>query len=496
MALIVCYRMQPRSLVQFSFLTLLLLNLLGSLPSTIEGFYVSAPLASTAVVDRQQHDRHHRNCMLLPSSSSLQASNLDPDSDCNRPEQPLVSTTASTSPQSSRRGFISATSIAATTAAVTAATKLPGGAALAVDVTPTLPLSSTIAISSSSSINLPSIGLGAWAWGDSLFWGYDPKNDDELRQVYDYATSSRRSTTASTSTSGKGTEPGVLFDTAELYGLGVSEKLLGKFSSNGGGDDNNNVILATKFAALPFRTKASDVVKACKASVQRLGGKPIDLYQIHFPNAWSNEVYWDGLAQCYEKGLVKAVGVSNYGKDALRACHAVLKERGVPLSTNQIQLSLLYNHPLHNGLLETCDELGVKVLAYSPLALGFLTGKYTSLDNLPKGPRRKVGEKLLASDDYHNLMEVMQTISKKHGENATLSQVALNWAMAKGTIPIPGARTVRQVDQNYGALEWTLTKDEERVLDEASLKVMAFTQPDDEPFPKEDVFTKLHMFDS
>jgi len=461
------------SLVLLNFITLL---------SLTECFSVSKPLANTVI-------RHIScNCVHLPSSS-LRTSNSDDCESGSNPEPPSVS--ASPTPQassSSRREFISTTSAAASiaaTAAVTTTTKsglatglhLPGGAALAADI-PTVPTAIP------SSINLPPIGLGAWAWGDSLFWGYDPKNDDELRQVYDYATSRKGST-----------EPGVLFDTAEVYGFGVSEKLLGKFSGGAAGGDDN-VILATKFAAIPTRTKASDVVKACEASVQRLGGRTIDLYQIHFPNAWSNEAYWDGLAQCYERGLVKAVGVSNYGKDAVRACHAALKERGVPLATNQIQLSLLYNHPLENGLLKTCDELGVKVLAYSPLALGFLTGKYTSLENLPKGPRKKVGQKLLASDDYQNLMEVMRTVAKNHGDGATLSQVALNWTRAKGTIPIPGARTVRQVEQNYGALEWTLTKDEERLLDEASAKVTAFTKPDDVPFVKEDVFTKLHMFDS
>jgi pyridoxine 4-dehydrogenase len=119
--------------------------------------------------------------------------------------------------------------------------------------------------------------------------------------------------------------------------------------------------VATKFAALPFRTKASDVVKACEKSVARLGtGRPIDLYQIHFPNAWSNAEYWDGLAMAYEKGLVKAVGVSNYGIDAVRACHDALAKRGIPLASNQIQLSLLYTHPIDNGLLKACDDLGVK----------------------------------------------------------------------------------------------------------------------------------------
>ena len=334
---------------------------------------------------------------------------------------------------------------------------------------------------SNQKLVLPEIGLGAWAWGDSIFWGYNPKQDDELHKVFDYAVQKASSSSSA-----------VLFDTAELYGLGRSESLLGDFRK---GTSSSNVIMASKFAALPFRTKAKDVVKACEASMKRLGGQPIDLYQIHFPNAWSNAEYWDGLAQAYEKGYVKAVGVSNYGSDALRACHSFLAERNIPLTSNQIQLSLLYRHPINNGLLDTCKELNVDVLAYSPLALGFLTGKYDSLDNLPSGPRNALGKQLVADDNFRNLITYMKEIAAKH-EGGTVSQVALNWTRAKSTIPIPGARTLRQVQQNYGALDWTLTPEEIQQLDNASSQITSFVQPDKSPFPKEDINTGLKMFDS
>jgi pyridoxine 4-dehydrogenase len=338
------------------------------------------------------------------------------------------------------------------------------------------------------------MGLGAWAWGDSIFWGYNPKEDDDLHQVFDYALSKNLA----------------FFDTAELYGLGRSETLIGNFREEAG-DNGNKVQVATKFAALPFRTKSEDVVKACKNSLKRLNPKggdnisskmnrpirPIDLYQIHFPNAWANEEYWDGLAKCYEQGLVKAVGVSNYGTDAIRAVHGKLSERGIPLATNQIQLSLLYRFPIDNGLLETCNELGVKVLSYSPLALGFLTGKYDR-NNVPNGPRQKIAKTLFEGDagkSFDSMINVMKGISANHG-NGPLSQVALNWARAKGTIPIPGARNLRQAKQNFGALDWDLTKEEIHLLDEASGRVPAYITPDKSPFPKEDINTKLKMFDS
>ena len=171
---------------------------------------------------------------------------------------------------------------------------------------------------------LPPIGIGAWAWGDSLFWGYDKKNDDQLQELFDYYAAT----------------PNALFDTAELYGLGRSETLLGEFERASG----NHVSIASKFAALPWKTKREDVVKACKASLKRMGRDSMELYQIHFPNAWANEAYWDGLGDCYELGLVKAVGVSNYGADAVSAVSARLGARGVPLLSNQIQYSLLCAH--------------------------------------------------------------------------------------------------------------------------------------------------------
>ena len=284
----------------------------------------------------------------------------------------------------------------------------------------------------------------------------------------------------------------VLFDTAEIYGFGRSETLLGEYSKS---VPEGDAIIATKFAALPFRTKAENVVKACEGSVKRLGGKPIDLYQIHFPNAFSNEAYWDGMAQAYEKGLIKAVGVSNYGVDATRACHAALAKRGIPLSTNQIQYSLLYRYPESNGLLECCKDLGVDVLSYSPLALGLLTGKYNK-DNVNdiQGPRKQLFSKSVGTPEFENLINSMKQVAESH-PNANLPQVAINWCIAKGTIPIPGARTLKQVQSNYGSLEWKMSPEEVKYLDKASAGV-PFIEPSANPFPQYDKDTGLKMYDS
>jgi pyridoxine 4-dehydrogenase len=226
--------------------------------------------------------------------------------------------------------------------------------------------------------------------------------------------------------------------------------------------------------------------------------RPIDLYQIHFPNAYANEAYWDGMAMAYERGLIRAVGVSNYGVDATRACHAALARRGVPLSTNQIQYSLLYRYPEQdNGLIRCCKDLGMDVLSYSPLALGLLSGKYGP-DNVGtiNGPRRKLFEKSVADPKFARIVGAMREVADGHSDvNAQIPQVAINWCIAKGTIPIPGARNLRQVQSNYGSLDWKMSEAEVKFLDEAS-QGFSYVEPGANPFPRVDKDTGLKMFDS
>lgn len=311
-------------------------------------------------------------------------------------------------------------------------------------------------------LQVPNFGVGAWAWGDRLFWGYNEKQDQELREGFDACI--------------KG---GVkLFDTAEIYGPGRSEELLGTFLRESGAKD---VQVATKFAAFPWKLDRQDVVKACKGSLERLGMDSIDIYQIHFPSVWKNEVFWDGLGDCYEQGLVKAVGVSNYGSSAVRAISKTLGERGIPLTSNQIQYSLLYRYPELNGMKETCDELGVKILAYSPLALGALTGKWTP-STPPSGPRAAISDKLQKDAAWPGLLDAMKDVAQQHGPETTLSQVAIAWCIAKGTTPIPGVRNVRQAQDNIRATQLKLSANEVQALDSAAAKVSGFLSPEASPF--------------
>jgi pyridoxine 4-dehydrogenase len=300
------------------------------------------------------------------------------------------------------------------------------------------------------------MGCGTWAWGNRLLWGYDESMDDQLQAVFNLCVSN-----------------GVtLFDTGDSYGTGRlngrSELLLGKFSREYLGSGQENICIATKLAAYPWRLTRQSMVSACKSSAKRLG-RNVDLVQMHWSTAnyapWQEEVLLKGLADLYEQGLVKGVGLSNYGPKRLKWVQKKFSDRGVPIATLQVQYSLLSTYPVTQlGLKDVCDELGIKLIAYSPLALGLLTGKYAEKRLLPKGIRGLLFRQLLPG--IQPLLACLQEVAKTR--NKTPSQVAINWCICKGTIPIPGAKTVEQATENIGALGWQLTPNEIEELDQAA----------------------------
>lgn len=300
---------------------------------------------------------------------------------------------------------------------------------------------------------LPSMGCGTWAWGNQLLWGYDESMDDQLQAVFNLCVSN-----------------GVtLFDTGDSYGTGRlngrSELLLGQFSRDYVGSGKENICIATKLAAYPWRWTRQSMVRACKSSAQRLG-RNVDLVQMHWSTAnyapWQEEGLLDGLADVYEQGLVKGVGLSNYGPKRLKQVQKKFAERGVPITTLQVQYSLLSTYPVTQlKLKDLCDELGIKLIAYSPLALGLLTGKYSEQGPLPKGIRGLLFKQILPG--MRSLLACLQEVAQSR--NKTISQVAINWCICKGTIPIPGAKSVEQARENIGALGWQLDASEVVDLD-------------------------------
>ncbi len=311
----------------------------------------------------------------------------------------------------------------------------------------------------SQKLSLPIMGCGTWAWGNRLLWGYDESMDDQLQAVFNHCVSN-----------------GVtLFDTGDSYGTGRlngrSEQLLGRFSREYSGSNQETICIATKLAAYPWRLTRQSMVSACKSSAQRLG-RNVDLVQMHWSTAnyfpLQERVLLDGLADLYEQGLVKGVGLSNYGPKRLKYVHKKFAERSVPIATLQVQYSLLSTYPVTQlGLKDVCDELGIKLIAYSPLALGLLTGKYSEKGPFPNGIRGLLFRQLLPG--IRPLLGCLREVAQSR--NKTMSQVALNWCICKGTIPIPGAKSVEQAKENIAALGWQLDSNEIAQLDRAAATV-------------------------
>lgn len=265
------------------------------------------------------------------------------------------------------------------------------------------------------------------------------------------------------------------FDTAEVYGSPSwvggddSESLLGRaIKDRERRSGPATAVVATKFAAYPWRFSRKNVVAALRDSLSRLGRPSIDLYQLHWPGLWGNEGFIDGLGDAVEQGLVKAVGVSNYNEKRLRAAHDQLSKRGIPLASNQVHYSLIYRFPEENNVKKTCEELGITLIAYSPLGQGVLSGKY-SASNLPSGPRGRTYNADFLTQAAP-LLNKMREIGNQYGKTPT--QVALNWLLLQGNVvPIPGAKSASQAQEFAGALGWSLSEDEERELHHLASKV-------------------------
>lgn len=302
-------------------------------------------------------------------------------------------------------------------------------------------------------LSLPAMGCGTWAWGNRLLWGYEPTMDQDLQQVFNFCVS----------------QGITLFDTGDSYGTGRlsgrSESLLGQFSQAYQGHHQQEIILATKLAPYPWRLTSGAMERACVASSKRLQ-RPVDLVQMHWSTAnyapWQEKRLLRGLANLYETGQVKGMGLSNYGGKRLREVHRWFQDWGVPLKTLQVQYSLLSTDPvLKYDVKAVCDELGIQLIAYSPLALGLLTGKYSLDQPLPKGLRRRVFKEILPN--MGELQGCLTELMAQHQK--TMAQIALNWCICKGTMPIPGAKNLVQARENAGALGWHLSSAEVEALD-------------------------------
>ncbi|MBA2681192.1 MAG: aldo/keto reductase [Ktedonobacteraceae bacterium] len=306
-----------------------------------------------------------------------------------------------------------------------------------------------------SGITVPSLGVGIWSWGDKSFWGYERDyTRDDITEAYKVCLDAGLN----------------FFDTAEVYGRGESERILGACRR----EDGRPIIIASKFLPLPEGLSTHKLLTALDNSLVRLGVQQIDLYQIHFPSPFYRvRNLMDALAEAVRSGKVRAVGVSNYSADLMRKAHARLARHDIPLASNQVRFSLLQRKPEVNGVLEACRELNVSLIAYSPLAQGLLTGKYragATQAKLPSLPRRlmQTGFRPSQRQKMETLFSAMEEAAQAHDK--TISQVALNWLLSKDelVIPIPGAKNARQARENAGAIGWRLTEEEQERIGRAA----------------------------
>jgi aryl-alcohol dehydrogenase-like predicted oxidoreductase len=254
-----------------------------------------------------------------------------------------------------------------------------------------------------------------------------------------------------------------LLDTAEVYGGGRSERFIGQFLKT----TSSPVMVATKFMPYPWRLNRAALTHSLDLSLERLGLEHVDLYQIHWPFPPMPVEFWvEELAKAVKSGKTRTAGVSNYSKIQMQRAYTILSKYDLPLASNQVEYHLLNRSVEKNGLLDRCKELGVRLIAYSPLAKGLLTGKY-SLETPPPGMRAR--QPMGRMKALPVLIAAMTEIGRGHG-GKTPGQVALNWLICKGALPIPGAKNAKQAEQNAGAIGWRMTAEEVKSLDDASDK--------------------------
>ena len=297
----------------------------------------------------------------------------------------------------------------------------------------------------SRGIPISPIGVGTISWGDaSRGFGTTFREKD----AFDAFQRARKS--------------GInFFDTAEVYGYKgqkyeqSAEEILGRFVAKNDddvkNDDSDKVVVGSKVFTIPWtnalmgggiRLGKESLVKAGKESVKRMGGRRMDVWSIHFPfPSFSQDALMSALEESLDLGLTRAVGVSNYNVEQLERAFEILEKRGIPLASNQIEYSVVNRKAEKEGLIQSCLDRDVKVVAHSPLkAL-----KTTEIE-----------------EKYVIMNKLCEFIGQVNGGGKSKVSVMLNYCMAKGTIPIPGVKRVEHIEDIENAMGWTL--DEESVL--------------------------------
>lgn len=290
---------------------------------------------------------------------------------------------------------------------------------------------------------LPKIALGAWSWGigaaggDQVFGNH--LSTKELKPVFD-----------------KSIQCGLnLWDTAAVYGEGTSEAILGEFIKDINRDD---IIISTKFTPQIASSSKEAMQEMLEGSQKRLNVEVIDIYWIH--NPFDVEKWTPDLIPLLKSGQVKEVGVSNHNLEEIKRVNEILGQEGYKISAVQNHFSLLHRSSEKAGILDYCKENNITFYAYMVLEQGALTGKYNISHPFPRGTGR--------GDAYNPILDKLDDLIQKLKELGTKyqvspAQIAIAWAIHKGTLPIIGVTKVAQVKEALQAVSIQLT-DEEVVL--------------------------------
>jgi len=296
-----------------------------------------------------------------------------------------------------------------------------------------------------SELNISRIGIGGGQWGMEDYGITDPAT---IKASINHAIDS-----------------GINYlDTAESYADGMSEKYIGEVVAERG--DRENLIIATKVH--PIHLGFDEILKACNASLRRLQTDYIDLFQVHAPSPTvpiSETMI--ALRTLLDDGKIRYVGVSNF---QVSMCEVAINSLdNHEIITNQLEYSIL-NRNIEKAMLKYSNWREIPIIAYSPLARGMLTGKYTSGSQLPPGDRRQKKPLFSNSENIALLQPLMETL-KEIGErnNASIAQVSLNWLLKHdNVIPLPGAKSIEQIDSHVSATTWTMSDEDWNTISEAS----------------------------
>lgn len=304
--------------------------------------------------------------------------------------------------------------------------------------------------------NIQKIALGTWSWGtgaaggDQVFGNH--LTEGNLKPVFDAAM-----------------KVGLyLWDTAAVYGMGSSESILGEFVRQ---YPREELILSTKFTPQIASASPNAVEEMLTGSFERLGTDYIDIYWIH--NTTDAPKWISSLIPLLKNGKIKSVGVSNHNLVQIMEANKILGEEGYRISAVQNHYSLLYRSSEEAGILDYCKENGITFYAYMVLEQGALTGKYNINNPLPEGSGRgNTYNRMLPQ--LQELIDVMQKIAKE--KDATPSQIAIAWAIAKNTLPIVGVTKISHVQEAAQASNILLTKEEMKELEYLAAKANTDTK--------------------